>query len=582
MKRALEMALFTHDCSPKLHLRIHRPQADSMLMSRHFPALAAMLLAASPVGAQQIPDAGRLLEQIKPAPNLPRHEAPRIEIEERPALEGSDGVRIRVAHLRISGATIFSEVELYALVADAEGKELTLGELRNLADRVTRHYREQGYLLARAYLPAQDVTNGAIDIAVIEGRLGKIEVNNTAAVGGAALAPLAQLRTGESTRQRTLERSLLLLSDLPGVEVKSTLKPGATVGATDLLVDVAPGRKLAGRVDFDSFGDRFSGQFRLGGSINLNNPLQIGDQASLRATVSDEGMNYVRGSYQLPITSYGTRVGIAASDMRYHLGKTFAPLNATGDARIGSLYLLHPVVRSRTVNLNAELQYDRKKLQDQVGATATETDKSLYNWTTGINGDFQDGLGEGGANSYSFAYTAGHLELDPVTHAIDASTARASGGFAKWNLSWLRLQRLNDAASLYFSGMGQAASKNLNSSEKLSLGGAYGVRAYPQGEAPGDNTALITLEVRYKLALALPGIWQLTAFVDSGKATVNKNPWTQANNKIMLSGAGVGVNIAQAAGWTMRGSLAWKLRAHLPSADVDRTPRTWFQATKDF
>ena len=541
-----------------------------------------MLLAASPAWAQQIPDVGRLLEQIKPAPSIQQHEIPRIDIEERPALEGAEGVRIHVAHLRIRGATLFNVAELHALVADAEGKDLTLGDLRDLADRITRHYRSQGYLLARAYVPAQDVTNGDIDIAVIEGRLGKVEVNNTAAVGGAALAPLEQLRAGESTQQRDLERNLLLLSDIPGVEVKSTLKPGATVGATDLLVDVAPGRKLAGRVEFDSYGDRFSGQFRLGSTINLNNPLQIGDQATLRSMVSDEGMNYVRGSYQLPISSLGTRVGIAASDMRYHLGKTFAPLDATGGAQIGSLYLLQPMVRSRTVNLNGEFQYDHKKLQDRIGATATETDKALNEWTAGVNGDSQDDLGGGGANTFSLAYTTGHLGLDPVTEAIDASTARTSGGFAKWNLSGMRLQRLSDVADLYFSGTGQLASKNLNSSEKSSLGGAYGVRAYPQGEAPGDTTALLTLEARYKLALALPGLWQATAFVDSGHATINRNPWTQAANSATLTGAGVGINVAQAEGWTMKGSLAWKLSSHVPNADVDRTPRVWFQATKDF
>jgi hemolysin activation/secretion protein len=116
----------------------------------------------------------------------------------------------------------------------------------------------------------------------------------------------------------------------------------------------------------------------------------------------------------------------------------------------------------------------------------------------------------------------------------------------------------------------------------MSLGGAYGVRAYPQGEAPADKAAVGTLEARYNLALSLPGLWQLTTFVDGGKAAVNANPWTAANNKETLAGAGVGFNFAHAEGWAMKGSVAWRIRADRPTSDVDRTPRVWLQAAKDF
>lgn len=303
------------------------------------------LLAGSAAGllAQpQIPDAGRLLQETRPAPATPQRTAPDVRIEEPAAAPADHGPRIRVSRVRITGATVIQEGELHALVADAEGKELTLGELRALADRISQHYRTRGYLLTRAYVPAQDVTEGTVQIAVVEGRLGEVAVDNRAALGGAALAPLDRLRAGGVAQGRDLERELLLMSELPGVEVKSTLRPGATPGASDLLVEVTPGPRWTGSVEADNYGDRYSGRYRAGGTLNLNNPLRLGDQATLRAIASDEGMRYLRGSYQLPVSSSGTRVGIAVSAMRYRLGKELAPLGARGDARVASAYALHP------------------------------------------------------------------------------------------------------------------------------------------------------------------------------------------------------------------------------------------------
>lgn len=552
-------------------------------MPRSFlPHASAAIFATATAGvlAQQVPDAGRLLQQTTPPPSLSQRDAPKVEIQEAPAARVPEGPLIHVARLRITGAAVFTEIELHALVADGEGKELSLSSLRALAERVTQHYRSHGYLLARAYLPAQDVTNGEVQIAVLEGRLGEVRVDNPARLAGAALAPLAQLHTGEVAHGRVLERNLLLLSDLPGVEVKSTLKPGAAVGASDLLVEIAPGRRVTGSVDFDTLGDRFSGQYRLGGTVNLNNPLRLGDQATLRAIASDERMTYLRGSYQFPINGLGTRLGIAGSDMHYRLGKDLARLEAEGDAQVGSFYAMHPFIRSRTFNLYMQLQYDRLRLKDRINAAATVVAKRLANWSAGVNGDVQDGFA--GVNGFSATYTAGKLEPDPVSRALDAASARSADSFGRWNLSWLRLQRLTDAVDLFVSVRGQFASKNLDSSQKLSLGGAYGVRAYPQNEAPGDEGYLATLEARYRLPTSLPGAWQLTGFIDSGRVQLNKNVWIAGANSRSLSGAGFGLSAALAHDWYLKASAAWKLGAGRPVSDVDRSPRVWFQAGRLF
>jgi hemolysin activation/secretion protein len=544
-------------------------------------AFAALVVAeAAAALAQQAPDAGRLLQDTRPVPTLPLRKAPKIDIQEPPAAAAADAQRIHVTSVRITGATSLPQPELHGLVADAEGKDLSLAELRALADRVTRHYRSRGYLLARAYVPAQEIVDGQVQLAVLEGRLGEVRIDDAAGLRGAALAPLRRLRSGEAARSDQLERSLLLLSDLPGLEVKSTLRPGATPGASDLLVEVGRGRRITGRVDLDNYGNRFSGEYRLGGTLDFNNPLRLGDQATVRALASDERMAYVRGSYQLPVNALGTRVGVAMSEMRYRLGRELAPLDAHGNAQTASVYAQHPLVRSRALNLSAQAQYDRLRLGDRVDATGTRVDKRLDVGTLAFTGDFQDPLA--GVNQVSVGYSTGHLKLDPVTRTLDEATARTGGGFTRANLAWLRLQRFGALDTLSVSMAAQFASKNLDSTQKMALGGAFGVRAYPQDEAPGDEGALATVELRHNLPASAAGLWQLTAFVDAGHVKSNRNPWTAAANSRTLSGAGLGAIATFARDWRLDASLAWKLGNTRAVSDTDRSPRLWLRLTGSF
>lgn len=279
----------------------------------------------------------------------------------------------------------------------------------------------------------------------------------------------------------------------------------------------------------------------------------------------------------MPFGAAGTRVGAAWSEMRYGLGLDFAPLKATGEASVGSLYLLHPFLRSRTASWHGQVQFDDKRLTDRVGATSTQTDKHLRNWTLGLNGGFTDGLGGGGSNTVALGFTAGRLELDRASDAIDAATARSAGGFAKWSLSFQRTQRIMDDVSLLLSCAGQWAGKNLDSSEKFALGGAYGVRAYPQGEASGDEGRLLTAELRWRLSDA----WQAQAFYDDGRTKLNRDPWAAGDNTRHLAGYGVGAAWT-GDGFSLRLFAAWKAGTGAPTSDVDRSPRIWVQGAAYF
>jgi hemolysin activation/secretion protein len=541
--------------------------------------LAASLMTL-PATAATAPDAGQVQQGIDQAPlQLPGKQRLDINLPDAPADPAAEaGPRLQVNGFILDGNQALPSAELLSLLADLAGRELSVGQLQGAANRITRLYRERGYPLARAYLPAQEIEGGMVKIAVLEGRYGQVQINDQAGLRGGALAPLTTLQSGDAVQGQSLERSLLLLQDLPGIEVKSTLRPGASTGTTDLLVDVQRAPLIDGAIDADNYGNRFTGEYRLGGTLNLNNPLGLGDRLTLRAMGSEEDQRYGRVAYQLPLGPWATQVGVAYSDMDYQLGKDFEDLDAHGNARITSVFALQPLVRSRDFSLYGQLQFDDKRLKDDIDLFEQKSDKRARVTILSLTGNSRDMLLGGGVNSFALAWSQGSLNLDGATaQRADDLTAGAAGQFHKLNPSLVRLQRLSERFSLYTQLQGQWADGNLDSSEKLYLGGAYGVRAYPQGEASGDQGWLANVELRYSLTEA----WQLSTFIDHGQVRLNKDSWTDEENHRSLSGTGIGARWA-AYGWQISTVAAWRLGNADAESDVARTPRIWAQVVRAF
>lgn len=532
------------------------------------------------VAAATAPDAGQAQQGLDQRPlQLPEKQTLELNLPDAPSTEAKvGGPSLQVKGFTLQGNSVIASEELLALLADLQGRTLSLGELQGGANRITRLYRERGYPLARAYIPAQEIDGGILQIAVLEGRYGQVQVEDQAGLRGSALNALNSLQTGETVRAAELERSLLLLSDTPGVEVKSTLRPGTSTGTTDLLVNIERGALVSGSVDADNYGNRFTGQYRLGGSLFLNSPLGLGDLLSLRAMGSDEDQRYGRIAYQLPIGPWATQVGVAYSDMDYQLARDFDDLDAHGNARITSVFASQPLIRARDFSLSAQAQFDDKRLKDDIDLFASKSDKRSRVVTLSLSGNSRDSLFGGGVNSFNLAWSQGSLNIDgALNQTIDDLTAGTQGRFHKLNPSLVRLQRLSDRFSLYGQLQGQWADGNLDSSEKISLGGAYGVRAYPQGEASGDQGWLANLELRY----ALTDAWQLSTFVDHGAVRLNKDTWSNGDNHRSLSAAGVGARWA-AHGWQINAVAAWKLGNAEAQSDKDESPRLWAQVVRYF
>ena len=555
------------------------------------PVLTSWLIALVPLLAWAAPPpppppgAGSILQQVQPvAPQLPASNETGLTIEPPGASPLPPSAPFLVTSLLISGNTRFDTPTLHTLVAEAEGRTLTLPQLQALIVRLSDYYHAHGYPLARAIVPAQTIASGMVRIDIIEARYGLIDVENGSRVTEPLLhSTLSSLQTGQPIEQRSLDHALLLLSDIPGLAVNATLKPGEAVGTSDLVVNTASGPALAGTVALDDFGNRYTGRARIGGTLEVLDPLRHGDVLSFSGLSSGGGMNYGRFGYDTLLNGAGTRIGVDYSALRYRLGDPLAALDAHGTAEVTSLWAKHPFVRSTEVNLYGQFQYDRLQLHDHIDASAITTDRHLNDGTASLIGDIRDTLFLGGLTSWNIGFTVGQVDFDNLAaQAADAATVRSDGRFSKWTANLYRLQTLSATNTLYLALSSQWANRNLDASQKLVAGGVYTVRGYDMGAISADTGYVETAEWRHDMGTVWRGRWQVVAFIDSAQVTVNKNPWAPGKESAIVSGTGAGLNWVGADRWSVKSYLAARLGPTSALVATSSAVRAWVELDKVF
>lgn len=546
---------------------MHKNKWNDLMLARQFktilPVLTLLGITTSAWSAQPL-DAGRLLrEQPKILPTLPG--TPQQIIPAQPADEKSAeaGPVILVNGFRITGATLVPVEELQDQIKSVIGRELTFLELRAVAEGLIAYYAQKGYL-AKAIVPPQDVENGIILIEIIEGERGSLNINNS---GKRAKNDRVKgfvdhrLSEGQPMNLSALGEAVNLLNEQPGVEVKSTLKPGAESGRTDLIMTVADKPLATFNAALSNNGSRGTGEAQVITGVALQNPTGMFDQAALLFTKT-EGSKFLMGDYSLAVGNSGLRMGVSSSRMLYKVTQdSLSASEAHGTATTFGINTNYPIYRQTEYALTFTGNLDTKKLEDYTVAGNTG-DRRVNTATLGFSGKRQDNLGGGGETGFSLAYVRGHSdENNQAAIATDRASRDALGSFSKVKYTLVRQQKMTGTLSLEANMRGQFAFDNLDSSERFSLGGSDGVRAYPTGEGGGDDGWLVSLNLVQQFSGTLQG----TLFLDAGGLRVNHNTWAgwdagnpSLDNRYTLKGVGV--------------SMDWKLSDHLALTGTLATP----------
>lgn len=539
----------------------------------HFVALA-LLAWVGQASAQSSPG---LQEAMPPQPTPSGAVVPKIE-PAPPAAPAVGGARVELQSVRISGNTALSTETLLSALGDVKGQRFDMAGLNALAAKLEALYRAGGYAFTQVYLPAQDMKDGVLQIAVLEGRYGVISAAGTDKLAAGAQPFLNHgLKRGDLIQNTALERSLLILDDQPGMKINPVIKPGAAQGEADLTVNVERDSYTSAEVGLDNTGARSTGAYRLHGLLDINSPFRYGDKISLNGMLTDEQMWLGSIDYMAPIGASGLRGQIGYAHTSYQLGGQFSALDAVGIANVTTAKLSYPLMRSQAANVLVSLGLQHKDLQDDYRAAAVVRNKSSNGVPVSLQFDKRDALLGGGVTYGSLTWLAGRLALDEALTRGDVD-AQTRGSFNKINVDVARIQKVTGNVSFYGRYSGQWASKNLDSSEKFNLGGYYGVRAYPLGEGVGDKGWFTQLEMRYAVGAATPFV-----FYDFGQSDANAEPWeASASATRTVSGPGLGVRSLYGA-WSLDATLAWRGKGGpSTSDDQDRNPRLFFKLGRRF
>lgn len=573
------------------HSQRAEPIATETLVSSFiFPMshrLSVFSLALAPVYSvwgQQAPDAGRVLQeqqQINPTvPSAPQVNVPLLQATES-AAKAPAGAQVVLQSVEFVGNTVFANSVLQEVLGLVSGQSLDLPGMQGLTEQVTAFYRQAGYPLSYAFLPEQNLTEGTLRIQVVEGRYGQIQAFSNGEIDQEAQAFLAALQPGQPIANQQLERTLRVLGEQPGVKVtSSTMRAGQEAGTGNLDVRVQRGQAFKGELGFDNHGNRFTGAHGLRAVVQWDSPFMLGDQITAQATRTDEQLWFGHLGYSLPMGGSGLRASAGHAKTSYQLAKDFANLGATGTAEVSSIGLSYPLLRTQEANWSMGVHYEHKKLNDKRASFGADEHKTVDAMAIALQFDVRDHWAGGGISYGSISWTPGKLNLDESLKLADQSSGRfAEGHFNKLGFNMARLQATAmERVTLFGRLTAQWADQNLDSSEKMSLGGANGVRAYPVGEGMGDGGWLAQLELRYALGSFTP-----FAFYDAGRVQLNAQVATMTTaviqNQRAVAGAGAGLRYSEGS-WMSDVALAWRTRGGSPEADTTRSsPRVWVKVT---
>ena len=516
--------------------------------------------------AETIDTGGALKNNFKPPTKtltlkntLPIFEAPPIErFDPQEA-----GAKVFINNIKFLNNTVFTRRDILAVIGGMPSRSFSLTELFKLADKISRHYRDQGYFLARAIIPNQKIENNTVSIVILEGQYGKIYSEGDAAYGQQVMAYLNDLKTDAVIRSDPLIRKIGIISQLPGFETEYTLSPGAKIGQSDLRVRIKPTPHAFGTLNLANDGSRFFGKNRGRVDITLIPEVIFGDQINMTFMKTSETFYLGRIGYARPIGYGGGRVKAEISRSTYDLSDQFDPLEGHSTGYLAEFS--YPLLIGNKKETDGFVRVQKDEIVEMLAGAKFEK-RANEKLEFGISFERKQ-------SQLTATRRFGEITVAATNVSSDrAGAVRGRAVILSGNIE--QHQRIARSAVLKSRLVFQAASsQNLNSLEGFSLGGAYGIRAYPVGEASGSNGFL----GQFELHEPLTSVSAAYLFLDFGQVAENAG-----ENTRRLAGAGLGVQFSNK---RLSLDLSLSQRLSMAASSVDpsnRDPQFWTSVNINF
>ena len=496
-----------------------------------------------------------------------------------------------IKEITVTGATLISDKEVNDIIQPYIGKELTVAEMQKIADLITDAYRQKGYVTSRAYLPPQQIERQILEIRIVEGITGNVEIKGNRYFKKKLYRNKIALKNGEPFDYEALRKGMSKINQLPDRHAKAVLAPGKEAGTTDVILEVEDRLPFHVKLDFDNYGSRYVNQFRARTTITHNNLLGLDDVFNFQYQISEsENYKLMILRYILPLTQ-SLKLGMFAADSDIDLRYEFEDedLNARGKSRLYSIYLTQSLINLENFLTSLTVGFDYKDTFNFQQGVETSRDRMRVAKAS-LDVDLTDAWGRtmvGNEISYGIGDVMGGLQDRDALHA---SRNGAGGKFLKNNLYLLRLQRLPFNSTMLWKNQAQFTPYILTATEQFQTGGIVNVRGYPNAEAVGDRGYSMVWELsmppyfiskNLKFPFSKAKVYdalRIVTFYDWSNTRLIR-PTATEEKSTTLRGAGCGVRINLPEDFAFRVEVAWPL---------DRTPsdgdnvRTWGEITKSF
>lgn len=561
-------------------------------MKRFAAVVGVGVLVCAQGWAQTIPGSaqpGRVEEQI-PAPQAPS----RVEVEVPEAQKAQEApaqaemVKFTLNSVQVEGLSVYTPPEMEAIYRPLLGQVITLADLYKVAAAMTDKYRRDGYLLSQVIVPEQDVSAGNAKLVAVEGFIDSVYIQTEEEVAHLGesknVAEMTKRISGmKPVTVEALERNLLLIGDLPGLEVKGVLKASPSVQkAADLYVLISR-KRVEGQVTINNRGSRYLGPGQGLATLTVNNVIDENDAITVRGatTAQTREMKYGEINYKRVLGPSGLTLDVNGSTAVTHPGASLEPFEVMGQDTDVFARLTYPLTRSRNSNVNVYGEAGWNNVKTKILGTEISKDK-IRTLRAGATYSGRDK--KLGANSAIFQVTQG-LDAFGASERGDAtSRPRAKPDFTKLNATLSREQALkNSQFSLFGAVSGQYSSSPLLAPEEFGLGGEMFGSAYDPSEVTGDSGAAMRLEGRYTSYPygKLVNVVQPYAFYDLGMVH-NRDPGVGVNKTQTLASYGAGVRVYAKNDVNAAVEVADPISRAVAASGNRTSPRVFFKIQKAF
>jgi hemolysin activation/secretion protein len=467
--------------------------------------------------------------------------------------QGEELPGVFINDIIIEGNTVIDTETLNKIIEAFKGRELSLEEMSELTDLLTMTYQEKGYILARAYLPEQEIEDGILKVSIAEGKIGKIKIAGYTHYRADVLKRYFKQQEKHGVVQESLlEKGLLLSSDTPDVKTTVVLKEGEEPGEVDVVLDVKDTSQVTFGVDlsldYNNFGSSTVGEDRYGASVGIVDHV-FGTKLDLRMIASGQPEDSYLGNYTwtIPVNTYGTKVSLNYLHSNFSVGQDLQDLGLGGRSEFYGGVVTHPILKKKNMNFSFNAGYSYKYTKNTILSGQSETIDEVDQLSFGFNYDSLDRYL--GKNIAWVGYLWGEVDRDDTlntsrTNTEDQSYDKIMGNFA-------RIQKIYGYTNLMVRMGGQYTDKRLLPFEMFAIGGYGSVRGYDPSLFLGDSGYNVSAELMFAPPLVaekivfgqrLAQLMQFAVFADHGQVWITDALSDELSSQY-LTGYGLGVRL---------------------------------------